>query len=213
MRKRKTALNSTMKQRVVLLISSLIVGANLNSCAVKSQGSHATQSITTSINRESSVQPSCRVFVLNRHNPFSDVRGASGSRHIGVDFAACSDRRILAVGEGIVAFVHKDTSSDPPFYTGDSVLVSHFIKGGAGPVMIFEYVHITNIRVHDGQRVRRGDTLGNAWSPSNEIGWKPHVHLLIHERTIPMEKRDPLRYLRTCPSESLPGELAFPIPC
>jgi murein DD-endopeptidase MepM/ murein hydrolase activator NlpD len=125
---------------------------------------------------------------LNRHAPAPEgPRQFSG--HVGVDFAACSNRKIVSVGAGIVAFIHEDTISDPSFYTGNSVTVAHYLQGSEGALVMFEYVHLINIRVKVGERIGRETVIGDAWSTPDQRGWIPHVHLMLLESSLPFEKR------------------------
>jgi hypothetical protein len=149
----------------------------------------------------------CVVRILHVHHPVHSSDGRIRG-HIGVDFAMCSDHHITAIGDGLVV----EVSSGPgfgPTANGWFMSIVHDVPGGT--IRLYMYAHLANIRVHEGERVRRGQVLGDAWT-IDDPEWVPHVHLQQLGRE-PLDERDPLKTLTGCESRAKPGELVFPIPC
>src|SRR5262245_6412376 len=119
----------------------------------------ATQPATTTTQTD---RPTCRLVVLNKHTP-TPLGVARWGGHLGVDYAACADRNIISIGEGWVVFVEPDNPADDSlYYNGGSVQIFHEIPGRED-VLLFDYEHLTNITVHVGEQVHRGQVLGEAW--------------------------------------------------
>jgi hypothetical protein len=73
---------------------------------------------------------------------------------------------------------------------------------------MYNYVHVTNVKVVDRQRVKRGEVIGDVWESSSEI-WPPHVHLEILDDL----NLDPLQDLDGCISDAPQDALVFPVDC
>ncbi len=149
----------------------------------------------------------CVLRILRLHHPIHSSDGRIRG-HVGVDFAVCSNRQILAIGDGVVV----EVSSDPgfgPVANGGYLSIVHDVPGGF--VRLFIYRHFAHIAVHEGQHVSRGALLGDAWTV-DDPEWIPHVHLEQLGRE-PLDERDPLKTLGSCLSGAKVGQLIYPIPC
>ena len=107
--------------------------------------------------------------------------GRASHRHAGIDIGMLRTLRLRAVTTGVVR------------RTG-------YVSGyeGYGNVVILDlpgpytalYAHLSSVRVHPGQHVRRGQRLGLAGCTGSCSG--THLHFEIERRGVPV---DPLRFL------------------
>ncbi|MFN5324865.1 MAG: peptidoglycan DD-metalloendopeptidase family protein [Bacteroidota bacterium] len=102
----------------------------------------------------------------------------TSTMHAGMDFAAPIGTPIYATGNGVV----KKAEFNPGGY-GNHVVISH----GFGYETL--YAHMNSISVKSGQRVTRGDVIGELGNTGSSTG--PHLHYeVIRGGT----KVDPIRY-------------------
>jgi lipoprotein NlpD len=101
-----------------------------------------------------------------------------GRRHDGIDLAAPEGTRVGAAGAGEVLYV-----GDQAGY-GRIVMVRH--PGG----LVTLYAHMRKSLVEEGQKVERGQTIGEVGQTGRTSG--PHLHFEVREGTRP---RNPLLYL------------------
>ncbi len=110
-----------------------------------------------------------------RHNPFS---GEGRENHEGLDIAVDFGTPVTATADGIVIW------AAPHGGYGNAVVIYH--SNG----ITTRYGHLSKITVEAGQRVRRGDQVGNVGSTGRSTG--PHVHYEVRENDQPV---DPQRYI------------------
>lgn len=110
-----------------------------------------------------------------RRNPFS---GEGREFHDGLDIAADFGTPVMATADGLVIW------AAPHAGYGNAVVLYH--TNG----ITTRYGHLSKISVEPGQRVRRGDQLGNVGSTGRSTG--PHVHYEVRENDQPV---DPQRYM------------------
>jgi Peptidase family M23 len=91
------------------------------------------------------------------------LNGEQRSPHRGVDIAAPKGTPVGAMARGEVALAETDM-----YFTGGTVMVDH----GYGVHSI--YVHLDEVRVTVGQRLRQGQTLGTVGQTGRATG--PHLH-------------------------------------
>ena len=105
----------------------------------------------------------------------------TGRRHLhqGADFAAPTGTDVVATGDGTVVF----TGTSGGY--GKTVRIRH-IAGFES-----QYSHLSRILVEKGQRVARGDHIGDIGSTGQSTG--PHLHYEVVVRNRPV---DPLKYIR-----------------
>lgn len=111
-----------------------------------------------------------------RNNPFS---GEGFESHQGLDIAADFGTPVQATADGIVIMAES--------HAGYGNLVAIYHSNG----ITTRYGHLSKIGVEVGQRVRRGDQIGNVGSTGRSTG--PHVHYEVRENDQPV---DPQRYIR-----------------
>ena len=97
--------------------------------------------------------------VINRQNK---------SPHSGVDLRAGEGTPILASNSGTVALV------DDFFFSGKSVILDH------GQGIYSMYFHLSEFLVREGEKISRGDVLGQVGSTGRSTG--PHLHwgVIVH---------------------------------
>ncbi|MEI9922076.1 MAG: M23 family metallopeptidase [Bacteroidota bacterium] len=96
-----------------------------------------------------------------RINPWHKAR----YHHDGVDFAGVRGSSILATGEGTVILVKQ---SDVPAGYGSYIEIDH------GYGYVTRYTHLGEIKVHTGQKVKKGNTIAFMGMSGGSIA--PHVH-------------------------------------
>lgn len=110
-----------------------------------------------------------------RSNPFG---GEGRENHEGMDIAVDFGTPVTATADGMVIW------AAPHGGYGNAVVIYH--SNG----ITTRYGHLSKITVEAGQRVRRGDQVGNVGSTGRSTG--PHVHYEVRENDQPL---DPQRYL------------------
>jgi murein DD-endopeptidase MepM/ murein hydrolase activator NlpD len=91
------------------------------------------------------------------------LNGKPKRPHMGMDFAVPKGTPIASPADGVVTLADKDL-----YFEGGTVFVDH----GQGLVSVF--MHMSAINVHDGQRVKKGETLGEVGATGRATG--PHLH-------------------------------------
>lgn len=110
-----------------------------------------------------------------RRNPFN---GEGREVHEGLDIAVDFGTPVTATADGLVIY------AAPHAGYGNLVIVYH--SNG----ITSRYGHLSRISVEAGQRVKRGDQVGNVGSTGRSTG--PHVHYEIREND---QSVDPQRYV------------------
>ncbi len=147
----------------------------------------------------------CSPTIIRKHDP--PIRWHRGEMvgHVGVDIAGC-DETVVSMGEGVVMWV-SNTAGKYERYVGETVYVSHDV--GPSEAVAFAYVHLSNVRVKDGQAIQRGTPIGDTWK-SDDYRWKRHVHIdCLSEGS---SETDPLQFIVGCKATKS-GELTFPFRC
>ena len=91
------------------------------------------------------------------------LNGKPRRPHNGVDVAAPRGSTVAAAADGVVALTHPDM-----FFTGKTVMIDH------GHGLSSVYVHMDDILVADGQRVKKGTPIGIVGKTGRVTG--PHLH-------------------------------------
>ncbi len=109
-----------------------------------------------------------------RSDPFNGGRRL----HSGLDMAGAHGSPIYATADGVVSFAGRQSGY------GNVVVLRH--------AMGFEtrYAHMSRIRVQEGQRVSRGDQIGDMGSTGRSTG--PHLHYEVRTGGTP---RNPMTYI------------------
>lgn len=102
-----------------------------------------------------------------------------GRRHDGIDLAAPEGTRVGAAADGEVIYVGEQSGY------GRIVILRH--AGG----LVSLYAHMRRALVDEGERVERGDAVGEVGQTGRTSG--PHLHFEIRDGTRP---RNPLLYLK-----------------
>ncbi len=99
--------------------------------------------------------------------------------HWGIDLAAPKGTPILAAHDGVVIYTGRE-------FRGFGKMV--MIEGGKGWATL--YAHFSKITAHEGQRVQRGDVIGEMGRTGHATG--NHLHFEVRSQQGPV---DPLDYL------------------
>lgn len=91
------------------------------------------------------------------------LNGEIKSPHRGVDYAGRVGAPVFAAADGVVRLAHPDM-----YYTGQTVLIDH------GHTLSTVYVHLSKTLVHTGQKVHRGEKIGEIGATGRATG--PHLH-------------------------------------
>ncbi|MBT6961803.1 MAG: M23 family metallopeptidase, partial [Rhodospirillaceae bacterium] len=94
------------------------------------------------------------------------LNGRPRSPHSGLDIAAPTGTPVLATADGVVSLVH-----DGMILTGKTVMIDH----GFGLDSV--YIHMSEIAVAQGQRIRQGEQIGAIGMTGRTNG--PHLHFGI----------------------------------
>lgn len=97
--------------------------------------------------------------------------------HEGMDFASPVGTPVYATGDGVVKEADKHGAY------GNLVVIDH------GYNYTTRFAHLSKIRVHVGQHVKRGDLIGNVGSTGKSTG--PHLH---YEVRLKGEPQNPVNY-------------------
>jgi len=103
-----------------------------------------------------------------RPGPFGSRRVINGeprSPHAGIDLVLPEGTPVVAISDGVVAFAGEQ------FFGGRSVVLDH----GGGLFSV--YYHLKEAAVTDGQRVSRGDRIGEVGMSGRATG--PHLHFSV----------------------------------
>lgn len=92
------------------------------------------------------------------------LNGKPKNIHNGIDFSAETGDSIYAISDGIVRLAGKKF-----YYNGNFVLLDH------GQGLNSVYLHMSQLKVKNGDKVKKGDLLGLAGSTGRATG--PHLHL------------------------------------
>jgi murein DD-endopeptidase MepM/ murein hydrolase activator NlpD len=103
--------------------------------------------------------------MISPFGTLSVLNGTRGSRHGGADFQAAEGTPIHAPAAGRVVLAGE------LYFSGRSVIIDH----GLGLISLL--AHLSEIRVHEGDLVARGDEVGTAGSTGRVTG--PHLHWTV----------------------------------
>lgn len=101
------------------------------------------------------------------------LNGKPRSPHRGVDFRGQTGQPILALADGQVGL------AENLYFSGNCVYVNH----GGG--VFTAYLHMSELLVKPGQRVRRGEVLGLVGSTG--VSTAPHLHLSLFAQGTPAD--------------------------
>lgn len=124
-------------------------------------------------NFETSFFPTCFSRPLKTYKRISSHFGSrrilnniKKAGHSGTDYAAPIGTPVYAPADGIVALTHSDM-----FLTGKTLLINH------GYGLFSSYSHLDKITVKEGDRIYRGDLVGQVGTTGRSTG--PHLHYVI----------------------------------
>ncbi len=91
------------------------------------------------------------------------LNGQPRRPHFGVDVAMPTGTPIVAPADGTVSLAHRDL-----YFTGGTIILDH--GHGVGSL----YAHLSSVEVQEGQRVKRGETIGKIGATGRVTG--AHLH-------------------------------------
>ncbi len=108
-----------------------------------------------------------------------DPKGAGMRMHEGTDFAASSGTPVYATGDGVVVYADWDSGY------GRLIKIKHDFG------IETRYAHLSQIRVSVGERVSRGDRIGDMGSSGRSTGTHLHYEVRIGGRAV-----NPMTFIR-----------------
>jgi len=112
--------------------------------------------------------------------------------HMGADYAIAEGTPILASADGTVAL------AEELFYPGKGVIVDH------GDGLFTVYYHLSEIQVHKGQTVKKGERLGLSGHTGRATG--PHLFFAVRWRNARIDPQWVLLDVEKLPAPVLPEE-------
>lgn len=103
----------------------------------------------------------------------------NGRMHNGTDFAGRTGTPIVATADGVVVFAGRQSGY------GNMVEVRHAFG------MTTRYAHLSRIRAREGERVSRGDVIGDMGNTGRSTG--THLHYEVHQNGTPI---NPMNFIR-----------------
>ena len=120
-------------------------------------------------------------FIWPVHGRISGVYGSqrilNGKRrapHLGIDIAAPLGTQVSAAASGTVTLVHQGM-----FFAGKTIFIDHGL--GVGTI----YIHLDKIVVDEGQKVRKGQIIGQVGRTGRATG--PHLHWGLNWKAIRLD--------------------------
>lgn len=111
-------------------------------------------------------------FIAPANAAISDVfgserifNGKTSSPHLGLDFRVPSGTPVLAMNEGTVLLAR------PLYFEGNFVVIDH------GQGLLTLYLHLSEFKVREGDRVKRGQEVGLSGGTGRATG--PHLHVAV----------------------------------
>lgn len=179
------------------LLISCLPGITM-SCAARRAPAH-TQAHPMPSAAASDIPPNC---------PDNRIMNRNYGEHYGVDFIVCRGERVIAIADGVVQYIDMSEISDDRM-RGGLVSIRHSVQGRGS--VLFDYSHVVNVSLKEGDHVSIGDVIGDAWIPSSSTErnrWTPHVHLQMYPYY-----HNPLDVLGGCRSRVVVATLVYPMSC
>lgn len=133
--------------------------------AVKKQFSDFPPSFTLKLPAQG---PLSSRFGLKRY-----FNGLPRNPHNGLDIAAASGKAVTAANDGIIA------NTGNYFFNGNTVFIDH------GQGLITAYMHLSQISVSTGQKIRKGEVIGQVGATGRATG--PHLHWMVLLNNTPVD--------------------------
>lgn len=118
------------------------------------------------------------------------LNGVPKTPHNALDIANKEGTPIVAPADGIVLLVH-----DGMFLSGKTVLIGH------GQNVVTSYIHLSKINVKEGQKVKKGEEIGQIGMTGRATG--PHLHWVVSWKN---KRVDPSVFLKNsekfCPVQT-----------
>jgi murein DD-endopeptidase MepM/ murein hydrolase activator NlpD len=127
--------------------------------------------------------------------------------HTGIDIAADPGQVVIAVADGVVGH----TGFDPPSAVDAGCGLQVYVDHAEGHES--RYCHLSEVTVHEGEPVKRGQVVGRIGLTGETSPRAPHLHLEISQN---VSRRDPARLITACfdAQQSYPPTLfTWPVRC
>jgi hypothetical protein len=109
--------------------------------------------------------------VASGYGPRIDPIDGTARFHAGMDFASNTGSPVYATGDGVVIYADRKQNY------GKCIIVDH----GYGYQTL--YAHLNDYKVRSGQRVVRGEQIGEVGNTGKSTG--PHLHYEVHVKGVP----------------------------
>ena len=117
--------------------------------------------------KEKFIVPVDKIMISGVYGSQRILNGKPRRPHYGLDFAAPEGEPIKAMLDGIATLVEKDL-----YFTGGTIIFDH----GHGVSTL--YMHMKDVDVEIGQRVKRGDVIGTVGKTGRSTG--PHLDIRLN---------------------------------
>ena len=109
------------------------------------------------------------------------LNGIPKSPHYGLDFAAKEGTKIIAMLDGVVTLAEEDL-----YYTGGTIIFDH----GHGVSTL--YMHLKNVLVKKGQKIKQGDLIGTVGKTGRSTG--AHLDIRLNWFNVKLDPMSVLDY-------------------
>ena len=99
--------------------------------------------------------------------------GKTSSPHLGLDFRVPSGTPVAAMNDGTVLLAR------PLYFEGNFVVLDH------GQGLLTLYMHLSEFKVKEGDRVKRGQEIGLSGGTGRATG--PHLHVAVRWQGTPLD--------------------------
>ncbi|MFZ4826258.1 MAG: M23 family metallopeptidase [Phototrophicaceae bacterium] len=117
---------------------------------------------------------------VDRNYPYGSTAGGRYAVHHGVEFQNPTGTDVIASADGVVVFAGADDTAvigAQLNYYGNAVILQHDFTSPEGLPIYTLYGHLSSTTVTVGQRVARGDQVGDVGATGIALG--PHLHFEV----------------------------------
>lgn len=140
---------------------------------------------------------------VDRNYPYGSTARGRYAVHHGVEFQNPSGTDVIASADGVVVFAGADDVTvigAQPNYYGNAVIIQHDFTSPEGLPVYTLYGHLAAVSVTLGQRVARGDQIGDVGATGIALGAHLHFEVRVGDALKFNATRNPELWLHPYPS-------------